>query len=175
VHVRGYTPTPQRPAVAADLEADANPSATATGAVAAEVIYHYDGDQQVVTLLQFAPTGGSVATNARTGAFRVYDAAREVSRPHTGVWAGRLATKGATEGIYVVRGGRGTYVGQSGNLPGRAGRACAERALHSSGGRRGATEGGLVDPVFGPGLGIQYKSALSARDLSAKATLKRLP
>ena len=32
---------------------------------------------------------------------------------------GVLAAKGATEGIYVIKGARGTYVGQSGNIPGR--------------------------------------------------------
>jgi hypothetical protein len=36
-------------------------------------------------------------------------------------------------------------------------------------------EGGLVDPVFGPGLGIQYKSALSARQLVRQGYLRRLP
>jgi hypothetical protein len=36
-------------------------------------------------------------------------------------------------------------------------------------------EGGLVDPVFGPGLGIQDKSALSARELVRQGYLRRLP
>jgi len=36
-------------------------------------------------------------------------------------------------------------------------------------------EGGLVDPVIGPGLGIQYKPARGARDLVRQGYIREVP
>jgi hypothetical protein len=76
-----------------------------------------DGVVLVPALASVEPSATTTYTSdTRSEAFRGYNDPRNVSRPRTFVSVAVLAAKEVNEGIYVIRGARGTYVGQSGNI-----------------------------------------------------------